>query len=334
PATDQDPQSFCFQPCGSDITCKNVKDGRETCLALSPNQSICTKTVGLYEPCDIAQAIYCQQGLTCDQQTQRCRRPSTAPRLGRCGGNTGFICAETDFCSMFTLGRRSGFCLQKCFNNSNCPGGEICTRIVPTQAVCMPIGQRKEGESCGRADEQETLQRSRLCEKGTLCARSSLTNPDGICNKPAPNNCNAGSNNNPCGANRTCVNFNGFAFCRKTCSNAKDCNQGQTCTPLQQNLRVCTASMPSGPEPFGARCNPAYRCRSNLFCFAPDSQNATSGICTQNCVSAANCPSVPPGAECVLLGQNASIPRVCMLSCQTKACPNTLTCNAQNNLCQ
>ncbi|MCB9643051.1 MAG: hypothetical protein H6728_08255 [Myxococcales bacterium] len=318
-ATDDDPAPFCYQNCGSAAACANNTDGRILCAPLSNTVSICIAQADEGAFCDVEQSVLCKPGFVCDANTRRCRKPSEAGPLQPCAGSTGYTCDSQHLCTILTTGSRSGFCLKRCNTTADCGTG-LCVGITAQDSVCIPAGNRKVDEPCGRADEGPTFDSTRLCQQGLFCLRTDLTNPDGICVPPIQD-CSLG-----CPGGRSCVNIDNGFFCMRPCT--AGCLTDTECSQVI-NSQVCTAKTPPGSVPFGGICDPANRCLQDLACLGAN--GAVVGYCSKVCTSNANCPNSPPGAKCQTVGAGVS---ACVFPCTSNAnCPTGLICSANDGIC-
>jgi hypothetical protein len=288
-------------PCTSDAqclgtSCQIVDDSATNALALECEPIVGSDGIGVACATDSA----CRDGLCLG---------------GYCSGpcTSNLQCSQAGICQSqtITVGGLSGafdVCVvSPCTGPSSCPSGEECSDIQDVAG--NPEAFCRDAIAGGAADGV-------TCTGGATCASGLcpawLLSCTSICKTDADCAATPGE---------VCVDmFSGtppLEACAPGCSRDADCTAaGTTCvfsTDTGGNLDLFTCAPPFGPSATGADCSAQNTCASGLCLENSSGSTVIDQICTQPCVTSADCPtgyarctevqtSTPDGKGTVLLG--------------------------------
>ncbi|MCK6512007.1 hypothetical protein L6R29_18855 [Myxococcota bacterium] len=160
--------------CAAGETCTNFEctgGGPRTCTSDSDckNTQYCKSGTCTTKECSATQT--CPSGQTC--QDSRCVASQTKKQ---CTTNT--TCGAGSTCVGDDPNVSYGHCYRTCTTPDTqgiCKAGEICAQITATLTLCLPIGTKPTGATCGIVDNR--------CDLNNVCFFASDTATTGLCYK-------------------------------------------------------------------------------------------------------------------------------------------------------
>jgi hypothetical protein len=194
-----------------------------------------------------------------------------------------------------------------CTATSQCDPGEVCSQIQTLSGTIRAFcRQAIAGSGVGTS-----------CTTGATCATALCPSWIGSCTEACAKDADCGV------SGEICLDMwqSGASLvegCAPGCGRAADCGAGKACvygsdTPGDRVRFMCAT--PSGTDAAGANCATQNKCASGLCLTNTLNGQTVDQICTQPCVTTADCPASLPVCEDVTMstpsGNGTQIIRLC-----------------------
>lgn len=267
-------------PCTSDAQCQ-----AGTSCQISPNASNtalemrCRPLAGVNGsgyPC--TDSSQCRAGLCLSGYCSNpCLSNADCTQAGSCSNQTihiGALSGDFHVCVV-----------APCTSSSQCDPGEVCSEIKSSAGQMDAFCRQKQGAGAllGGACQTSADCVSQLCPDGLLICTE-------VCNGDL--DCAASPGAICVDVYRTSTDY--VQACVPGCSRASDCPSGKACAIDSDSAgdRVrFTCQVPGGPDTTGADCSQQNKCATSLCLTNYLNGQKVDSICTQPCVTAADCPA-------------------------------------------
>jgi Cys-rich repeat protein len=141
---------------------------------------------------------------------------------------------------LFEVRYRQAYCTDsQCAADAQCPEGQVCRALAtkddgPRVRICVPLGERREGEGCDAAPKDQ----QRACAAGLVCGGRD----DTWCARP----CRLDAREAACPEGFFCTDTAPEPVCLPTCE-GKRCPTGQQCVHFEGGASSCA-------QVYGANC--------------------------------------------------------------------------------